>query len=108
LDVMVLAAHCISVATWQGAVTMLTEAEACDPERKGLVIKTPSGADRINPVCRIADRAADLMVRSGAEFGMGALARQKLEAGMGGFPPPGPRFDGLIGRPDHRPGDDPA
>jgi hypothetical protein len=62
---------------------------------------------------KVADRSADLMVRTGAEFGLTSLSRQRIAAGTGGFAqasvPASDKFLGLIGGIDReRPGGNPA
>jgi phage terminase small subunit len=60
-----------------------------------LLIKTQAGDARRNPLVKIAADAANDMVRFAGEFGLTAVARSRLAAGVYGQPKPS-KFAGLL------------
>jgi phage terminase small subunit len=74
---------------------VLERMAANDPATRGLLVKTAEGAS-INPVVKVARRAAADMLRLASEFGMTPSARARIRAGI----PPSftSEFDGLLGR----------
>ena len=95
VDVMPLAAYCVSYARWREASEALAKMAERDPVASGLLIKSADGSPRQNPLARVAADAAGDMVRYAAEFGFSPAARARLAAGPFGQPPPG-KFDGLL------------
>jgi phage terminase small subunit len=59
-------------------------------------MKSRSLLGRTNPLTRISQRAASDMVRYAGEFGFSPAARARIAAGVY-EPPPGSKFDGLLG-----------
>jgi P27 family predicted phage terminase small subunit len=99
IDIMPFAAFCMSCARWREAEEALARIAANDALTKGLVIRSPDGSQRTNPLVKISADAAASMVRYASEFGMTAAARSRITGGIS--PPPGPsKFDGLLGGPN--------
>jgi P27 family predicted phage terminase small subunit len=96
-DVMRFAAYCQAYAHWRTAEEALARMGERDQATSGLLIKTSSGDATQNPLVGIARRAAADMVRFAGEFGMSPAARARISAGIGYEPPPGGKFDGLLG-----------
>jgi P27 family predicted phage terminase small subunit len=93
VDVMPLAAYCVSYHRWRTAVESLDAVAMLDPMMHGLLVKGSEGQARDNPLVRIAASAAGDMVRYASEFGFSPAARSRIVAG----PRPGPsKFDGLL------------
>ena len=69
-----------------------------DAVTRGLLVKTVRGDARRNPLVKIAADAATDMIRFAGEFGLTTVARSRIAAGVGGQPPGGGKFDGLLGR----------
>jgi P27 family predicted phage terminase small subunit len=87
VDLMPLAAYCVAYSRWRTAEERLQEMAARDQVMSGLLVKSPSGDARRNPLAKIsADSAAD-MVRYASEFGFTAATRAKISAGIGGASP---------------------
>jgi P27 family predicted phage terminase small subunit len=84
LDVMPLAAYCQSYAHWRAC----EEALAKGVGRGGLA--------RASPLLRISRSAADMMMKTAAQFAMTPAARARIAAGVGPQPEPPSKFDGLI------------
>jgi P27 family predicted phage terminase small subunit len=68
-----------------------------DPVTYALLIKAADGNPRANPLVAVASRAAADMRRVASEFGMTAVARARLAAGVWNQPLDGGKFDGLLG-----------
>jgi P27 family predicted phage terminase small subunit len=97
VDLMPLAAYCMAYTRWRTAEEALARMAEADPVAHALLIKSADGNPRRNPLVKIADDAADAMVRYAGEFGMTPVARSRLAAGVDGQPPPGRgKFDGLL------------
>jgi P27 family predicted phage terminase small subunit len=94
VDVMPLAAYCAAYAHWRQAEEVL--------HRMGeaLLVKRPSGP-RMNPLLRVAARAAENMLRFAGELGLTPVARSRIAAGIGPPPPHGGKLSDLLG--DGRP-----
>ena len=99
LDTGCLAAYCQTYARWREAEEALARMAARDEQTHALLIKTQAGDARKNPLVRIAADAAADMVRYAGEFGLTAVARSRLAAGVYGQPGPS-KFDGLLAGPD--------
>jgi P27 family predicted phage terminase small subunit len=97
LDVMPFAAYCQAYHHWRMAVEAFNAIAEKDPATSGLLVKRADGNDGPNPLVRIARRAADDMVSLAGHFGMSPAARARISAGVGYEPPPGGKFDGLLG-----------
>jgi P27 family predicted phage terminase small subunit len=98
LDTACLAAYCQAYSRWREAEEALARMAARDGQMHAMLIKTQAGDARRNPLIKIsADAAAD-MVRYAGEFGLTAVARNRLAAGVYGQPAPS-KFDGLLGGP---------
>jgi P27 family predicted phage terminase small subunit len=99
LDTASLAAYCYSYGIWREAAEALARVADRDEQMRGLLIRTQAGDARRNPLVKIAADAAADMVRFANEFGLTAVARSRLAAGVYGQP--GPRkFDGLLADPN--------
>jgi P27 family predicted phage terminase small subunit len=96
IDVQPLAAYCSAYSRWRTAEEVLRTMAERDPMTHGLLIKRADGAGP-NPMVRIAANAAEAMVSFAGHFGMSPAARARIAAGVGFEPPPGGKFDGLIG-----------
>lgn len=77
------------------AAEALARMQAGDPIMNGLIIKTKYGDAAHNPLVSIVRKHAGDVVRYAGEFGMTALARSRMGAGIDGPQPPG-KFDGLL------------
>ena len=97
VDVPALAAYCHSFGQWRMAAESLAKMQANDPIMNGMIIKTKYGDAMQNPLVSIARKPAADMVRYASEFGLSALARSRLAAGINAPPPGGGKFDGLLG-----------
>jgi P27 family predicted phage terminase small subunit len=73
LDVAALSAYCHSYAMWRQATTALNNV--------GLVAKGANGSSIAHPLLKIANKAAQDMVRYAAEFGMTPSARARIHPG---------------------------
>jgi len=102
LDTACLAAYCYSYGVWRDAVEALARVADRDEQMRGLLIKTQDGNARRNPLVKVAADAAADMVRYAGEFGLTAVARSRLAAGIYGQPTPS-KFDGLLAIPIQRP-----
>lgn len=80
LDVGPLAAYCQAWATFKNAGEALERLAAHDPGTKGLLVKTTNGNAIQNPLIGIRNRAANDMVRFGAEFGLTPSARSRVNS----------------------------
>jgi P27 family predicted phage terminase small subunit len=80
-DIGPLAAYCDAYKRWRTAVETISGMEAQDPQFRGLLVKGPDGNAAVNPLVKIADRAAQRMVRFAGEFGMTPSARARVAAG---------------------------
>jgi phage terminase small subunit len=60
------------------------------------LIKNNDASARRNPLIKISADAASDMIRYAGEFGLTPVARSRLAAGVGGQPPGGGKFDGLL------------
>jgi hypothetical protein len=69
---------------------------AHDPVTGGLLIKTKYGYAAQNPLVSIARKRAADMVRYAGEFGLTALERSRIGAGINASPPGGGKFGGLL------------
>jgi P27 family predicted phage terminase small subunit len=97
IDVAPLAAYAMAYARWRQAEEALARVAESDVETSGLMVKTAVGdSRRRNPLVKIAADAAGDMVRYAGLFGMTAIARSRLVAGVYGQPPGG-KFDGFLG-----------
>jgi P27 family predicted phage terminase small subunit len=96
---MPLAAYCGAYGRWRIAEETLAGIAANDPVMSGLLVRSPDGNARINPLVRIAAKAAEDMVRFASEFGMTPAARSRIAAGVCGLPDAG-KFSGLLGGSD--------
>jgi P27 family predicted phage terminase small subunit len=95
-DTMPLAAYCVCYARWRTAVETLARMAETDPVTHALLIKSADGNPRRNALVKIAADAASDMVSYARDFGMTPVARSRLAAGIGGPPPSGGKFDGLL------------
>jgi phage terminase small subunit len=68
-----------------------------NPATSGLLVKRADGNPAANPLLGIARKAAADMVHLAGHFGMSPVARARISAGVGYEPPPGSKFDGLLG-----------
>ena len=66
-----------------------------DPAMRALLVRTADGA-KVNPLVRIAAKAAEDMLRFASEFGLTPIARARIAGGVGG-PPDDGKFAGLFG-----------
>jgi P27 family predicted phage terminase small subunit len=96
LDVQPLAAYCSSYARWRTAEEVLRKMAEKDAATGGLLIKRADGNAGQNPLVKISRDSAEAMVQYAGHFGMSAVARARISAGVGHEPPS--RFDGLLGR----------
>jgi P27 family predicted phage terminase small subunit len=99
VDIMPLAAYCASYSRWRLAEEAIARMAARDELTGALLIKDRDGHARTNPLVRIARDAADAMLKFAGEFGMTAVARSRLAAGIRGQPTrggPGSKFHGLL------------
>ena len=97
-DTMPFAAYCAAYSRWRNAEEALARMAEKDAVTSGLLIKSQGGDAIQNPLVGISRRAAGDMVRYASEFGLSALARARISAGVGYEPPSGGgKFDGLIG-----------
>src|SRR5262249_36188448 len=85
LDIAPLAAYCQSSSHWVTAERLLRQAAAEDPATRGLTSEGTRGPV-VNPLVRVAARAADDMLRYASEFGMTPVARTRIAAGIGAEP----------------------
>jgi P27 family predicted phage terminase small subunit len=98
LDTACLAAYCQAYSHWRTAEEALARVAERDEAMRGLLIKTTDGNARRNPLVKVAaDFAAD-MVRFANEFGLTAVARSRLAAGVNRQPGPS-KFHGLLADP---------
>ena len=97
LDLMSFGAYCQAYHHWRMAVEAFNAIAEKDPATSGLLVKRADGNDGPNPLVGIARRAADDMVSLAGHFGMSPAARARISAGVGYEPPPGGKFDGLLG-----------
>jgi P27 family predicted phage terminase small subunit len=105
VDVSCLAAYCYSYGIWRDAAEALAKIAARDEATHGLLIKGTDGNAKRNPLVKIAADAAADMVRYANEFGLTAVARSRLAAGVYGQPAPS-KFDGLLADPTQWPTDE--
>jgi P27 family predicted phage terminase small subunit len=96
-DVMPFAAYCQAYMYWRTAAEALARMAEKDQVTLGLLIKSQGGDAIQNPLLGVARRAAADMVRYGGEFGLSPVARARISAGVSYEPPPGGKFDGLLG-----------
>jgi P27 family predicted phage terminase small subunit len=96
IDVPSLAAYCSAFASWRQASESLARMAANDPVTNGQLIKTKYGDAVQNPLVSIARKHAADVVRYASEFGLTALARSRLAAGINAPQPPRGKFDGLL------------
>jgi P27 family predicted phage terminase small subunit len=96
VDNAALAAYCFSYGQWRDAAELLNSLTA-EPAR-GLVMRTTYGETIINPLITIARRAAQDMVKFGAEFGLSPASRARITSGINGDEQAGSKFDGLLAR----------
>ncbi|HMF27358.1 MAG TPA: phage terminase small subunit P27 family, partial [Candidatus Cybelea sp.] len=82
IDIQSLAAYCQSYSRWRTAEETLAEIALRDPQSRGLLVKGGDAQPVQNPLIRIADRAAQQMVRYAAEFGLTPSARARIAAGV--------------------------
>jgi P27 family predicted phage terminase small subunit len=98
LDTACLGAYCAAYGHWRTAEEALAKMAARDEQTHALMIKTQDGNARRNPLVKIAADAAADMVRFANEFGLTAVARSRLAAGV--YRQPGPsKFRGLLADP---------
>jgi P27 family predicted phage terminase small subunit len=97
LDLGVFSAYCEAYKRWRTAEEVLATMAAKDAVTGGLLVKCADGNAGANPLVRIAAHAARDMVSFAGEFGMSPLARARIGAGASYEPPPGGKFDGLLG-----------
>lgn len=82
LDVAALAAYCQAYAIWKQATEALNVmAKSDDTGMLGLVARGANGARIAHPLLKIANRAAQDMVRYASDFGMTPAARARIHAG---------------------------
>jgi P27 family predicted phage terminase small subunit len=86
LDVMPLAAYCMTYARWRTAEEVLAGIADRD-DTHGLLIRTAEGNPRCNPLVKIAADAARDMLTYAGHFGMTPVARSRIAAGVHGQPP---------------------
>jgi P27 family predicted phage terminase small subunit len=96
LDVAPFAAYCQACARWQQAEQALARVAEKDPVTGGILVKRIGGDAGQNPLWQAARSAAAHMMLLAAHFGLTPMARARIAAG-GYEPPPGGKFDGLIG-----------
>jgi P27 family predicted phage terminase small subunit len=92
---MPLAGYCTSFARWKTALETLARVAANDPVMHGLVVRGSEGQPRTNPLIRIAETAANDMLRFASEFGFTPAARSRIAAGVGP-PSSGSKFGDLL------------
>jgi P27 family predicted phage terminase small subunit len=97
VDVQTLAAYCQAYLFWRTAAEALARMAEKDAATSGFLIKSQSGDAIQNPLLGVARRAAADMVRFAGEFGLSPAARARISAGVNYEPPPGGKFDGLLG-----------
>jgi P27 family predicted phage terminase small subunit len=102
LDSATLGAYAQAYGRWREAEEALARVADRDEHMHGLLIKTQDGNPRRNPLVKIAADAAADMVRYAGEFGLTAVARSRLAAGVSGQPAPS-KFEGLLASPIQRP-----
>ena len=95
IDVPALAAYCHAYGQWRMAAKSLAKMQQNDPIMNGMIIKTKYGDAAINPLVSIVRKHAGDVVRYASEFGLTALARSRLAAGINA-PPSRGKFDGLL------------
>ncbi|MEY9182366.1 phage terminase small subunit P27 family [Bradyrhizobium sp. USDA 313] len=96
IDVPALAAYCYSFGQWRMAAEALAKMQANDPIMGGQLVRTKYGDAATNPLVSIVRKHAGDVVRYAGEFGLSALARSRLAAGIEDRQPPGGKFGGLI------------
>jgi P27 family predicted phage terminase small subunit len=94
LDLMPLAAYCQSYSQWRVASEALARMVERDPVTGALLIKSAVGDARVNPLVKVAQGAADSMLRLAGEFGFTPVARSRIAAGV--YAQPKGKFDGLL------------
>jgi P27 family predicted phage terminase small subunit len=96
LDIMPLAAYCVSYRRWRQAEEALAKMAERDPDTGALIIKNQVGHPQRNPLVKIAADAAADMLRYANEYGLTPVARSRLAAGVGAQPSGGSKFGDLI------------
>jgi P27 family predicted phage terminase small subunit len=96
VDIPALACYCASYAQWRQAAEALAKVQANDGVTNGQLIRTKYGDAAANPLVSIMRNHAADVVRYAAEFGLTALARSRISAGVNGQAPLS-KFDGLLG-----------
>ncbi len=86
----------MAYARWRVAEEMLARTAENDAATHALLIRSTDGNPRRNPLVKIAADAADDMVQYASMFGMTPVARSRIAAGVGGQPPVGSKFRGLL------------
>lgn len=81
LDIAALSAYCQSYAIWQRATAALNILAAADKETLGLIAKGANGSSIAHPLLKIANKAAQDMVRYAGDFGMTPVARARIHSG---------------------------
>jgi len=94
-DVAAFACYCHAFGQWRMAAESLAKMQASDPIMNGMIIKTKYGDAVANPLTSITRKLASDVVRYAGEFGLTALARTRISAGVS-QPHGGGKFDGLI------------
>lgn len=95
-DTMPLAAYAVAYSRWRTAEEVLARMAEHDGTTHGLLVKAADGNARQNALVRIAAEAVANMIRYAGEFGLTPVARSRRAAGIGGQPPGGGKFDGLL------------
>ncbi|MCK1303899.1 phage terminase small subunit P27 family [Bradyrhizobium sp. 24] len=96
VDVAALSAYCYAYAQWRQAAEALARMADRDETMHGLLVKTVDGNARRNPLVKIANDAAEDMLRYAGEFGLTPIARTRLGAAGYAAPSPPSKFDGLL------------
>lgn len=96
VDTVSFAAYCEADSRWRTAEETIARLAAGDHTMVVCWLRRPMAPWGINPLVRIASRAANDMVRFATEFGLTPVARARIAAGVGGLPGPN-KFDGLLG-----------
>jgi P27 family predicted phage terminase small subunit len=95
VDLHPLAAYCQSFGRWMEAEETFARFADADPITHGLMVKGSLGNPVQNPLVKIADRAAENMVRYAAEFGFTPVARTRI-SGRQGEDRPASKFGPLL------------
>jgi P27 family predicted phage terminase small subunit len=77
------AAYCAAYSRWVRAEKLLEQAANLDSKTQGLLVKGERGRWVQNPLIRTANTSMDLMLKTGAQFGVGPAARSQLSLPFG-------------------------